>query len=69
MDVRCILLRSQWPRPSEPVFPLLNLQATWSWILVGETTDIAIISLGGIVYSQSVKIAGDQIDAAIMKPY
>ena len=32
----------------------------------GGTTDIAVISLGGIVYSESVKVAGDQIDAAIM---
>ena len=31
----------------------------------GGTTDIAVISLGGIVYSESVRIAGDQIDAAI----
>ncbi len=32
----------------------------------GGTTDVAVISLGGIVYSESVKIAGDQIDAAII---
>ena len=32
----------------------------------GGTTDIAIIALGGIVYSGSVKIAGDQIDSALM---
>ncbi len=32
----------------------------------GGTTDIAVISLGGIVYSESVKVAGDQIDAAII---
>lgn len=32
----------------------------------GGTTDIAVISLGGIVYSESVKMAGDQIDAAII---
>ncbi len=32
----------------------------------GGTTDIAIIALGGIVYSASVRIAGDQIDSAIM---
>ena len=31
----------------------------------GGTTDIAVISLGGIVYSESVKMAGDQIDQAI----
>ena len=32
----------------------------------GGTTDIAVISLGGIVYSESVKVAGDQIDSAII---
>ena len=31
----------------------------------GGTTDIAVISLGGIVTSTSVKIAGDRLDAAI----
>ncbi len=33
----------------------------------GGTTDIAVISLGGIVTSQSVKIAGDKFDDAIIK--
>ena len=32
----------------------------------GGTTDIAVISLGGIVYSESVKVAGDQLDSAIL---
>ncbi|MDD9819717.1 MAG: rod shape-determining protein [Nitrospira sp.] len=32
----------------------------------GGTTDIAVIALGGIVYSASVRVAGDQIDSAIM---
>ncbi|MFR0902695.1 MAG: rod shape-determining protein MreB [Anaerovoracaceae bacterium] len=33
----------------------------------GGTTDIAVISLGGIVASTSVKMAGDKIDEAIIK--
>ncbi len=33
----------------------------------GGTTDIAVISLGGIVVSTSIKIAGDQFDDAIIK--
>lgn len=33
----------------------------------GGTTDIAVISLGGIVYSESVKTAGYQLDAAIIQ--
>jgi rod shape-determining protein MreB len=32
----------------------------------GGTTDIAVISLAGIVYSESVKIAGDKMDDAIV---
>ncbi len=31
----------------------------------GGTTDVAVISLAGIVYSESVKIAGDKMDEAI----
>jgi rod shape-determining protein MreB and related proteins len=32
----------------------------------GGTTEIAVISLGGIVYSQSVKVAGDKMDDDII---
>ncbi len=33
----------------------------------GGTTDVAVISLGGIVVSKSIKIAGDKFDEAIMR--
>ncbi len=33
----------------------------------GGTTDIAVISLGGVVVSESIKIAGDKFDEAIMR--
>lgn len=33
----------------------------------GGTTDIAVISLGGIVLSQSVRVAGDKLDEAIIR--
>lgn len=33
----------------------------------GGTTDIAVISLGGIVVSKSIKIAGDKFDEAIIR--
>lgn len=33
----------------------------------GGTTDIAVISLGGIVYSESVRTAGYQLDSAIIQ--
>lgn len=32
----------------------------------GGTTDVAVISLAGIVYSESVRIAGDKMDEALM---
>ena len=33
----------------------------------GGTTDVAVISLSGIVYSRSVRVAGNEMDAAIMQ--
>ena len=33
----------------------------------GGTTEVAVISLGGIVTAQSVRVAGDELDDAIMK--
>ena len=33
----------------------------------GGTTDIALIALGGIVASTSIKVAGDKFDEAIIK--
>jgi rod shape-determining protein MreB len=33
----------------------------------GGTTDIAVISMAGIVYSNSVRVAGDEMDEAIIK--
>jgi rod shape-determining protein MreB and related proteins len=33
----------------------------------GGTTDVAVISLSGIVYSRSVRVAGNQLDDAIMQ--
>ena len=33
----------------------------------GGTTDVAVISLAGIVYSQSVKVAGDKMDEAVLQ--
>jgi rod shape-determining protein MreB len=32
----------------------------------GGTTEVAVISLGGIVYSKSVRVAGDKFDDAIV---
>jgi rod shape-determining protein MreB len=33
----------------------------------GGTTEVAVISLAGIVYSRSIRIAGDKMDAAIIQ--
>ena len=33
----------------------------------GGTTDVAVISLGGVVVSKSIRVAGNKFDAAIMK--
>src|SRR5437764_4713056 len=33
----------------------------------GGTTEVAVISLGGIVASQSVRVAGDELDDAIIQ--
>ncbi|MCF6312052.1 MAG: rod shape-determining protein [Verrucomicrobiales bacterium] len=33
----------------------------------GGTTEVAIISLSGIVYSRSVRVAGDELDEAVMQ--
>jgi rod shape-determining protein MreB len=33
----------------------------------GGTTEVAVISLGGIVYSQSVRVGGDKLDEAIVQ--
>lgn len=33
----------------------------------GGTTEVAVISLGGIVFSKSVKVAGDELDQAVIQ--
>ena len=33
----------------------------------GGTTEVAVISLGGIVYSDSIRVGGDELDEAIMQ--
>ena len=32
----------------------------------GGTTEVAVVSLGGIVYSRSARVGGDQMDEAII---
>lgn len=48
----------------------LDIQSPMGHMIVdigGGTTDVAVISLGGIVVSKSIKIAGDKMDEAIMR--
>lgn len=33
----------------------------------GGTTEVAVLSLGGVVYSRTVRVAGDQLDTAIVR--
>ncbi len=47
--------------PDKGLYDAMNMD------IGGGTTDIAVISLGGIVESTSIKIAGDQFDEAIIK--
>ena len=35
----------------------------------GGTTEIAVLSLGGVVYANSLRIAGDAMDTAIITLY
>lgn len=48
----------------------LDIAAPYGSMVVdigGGTTDVAVISLGGIVVHQSIKVAGDSLDEAIAK--
>ena len=42
-------------------------EATGSMVSIGGgTTEIAVMSLGGVVYSKSLRVAGDALDRSIM---
>ena len=45
--------------------PVQELSGSMIVDIGGVTTEVAVISLSGIVYSQSVRIAGDEMDEAI----
>ena len=46
-------------------------EATGSMVvdIGGGTTEIAVMSLGGVVYSRSLRVAGDAMDTSISKLY
>ena len=47
--------------------PVMEPRASMVVDIGGGTTEVAVISLGGIVYSKSVRVAGDRMDEAIME--
>ena len=59
--------RSRWPRPSAPGLPVQEPTGNMIVDIGGGTTEVAVISLGGIVASQSVRVGGDELDEAIIQ--
>jgi len=57
------LMKSPWPQPSAQDCD--HGTDREHGVTLGRTTEVAVISLGGIVYSKSVRVAGRQIDEAI----
>ncbi len=47
--------------------PVLDASGNMIVDIGGGTTEVALISLGGIVYSRSVRVAGDELDEAIVQ--
>jgi len=47
--------------------PVIDPSGSFVVDIGGGTTEIAIISLGGIVLGRSIRVAGDEMDEAIMK--
>ena len=47
--------------------PIAEPQGSMIIDIGGGTTEIAVISLGGIVYARSIRVGGDEMDAAIVE--
>jgi rod shape-determining protein MreB len=47
--------------------PIAEPQGSMIIDIGGGTTEIAVISLGGIVYARSIRVAGDEMDGAIVE--
>ncbi len=63
---KCIWWMRRWPPRSGQDCPSLNRPENMIVDIGGGTTDVAVISLAGIVYSRSVRIAGNEMDEAII---
>ncbi|PIR20155.1 MAG: rod shape-determining protein [Deltaproteobacteria bacterium CG11_big_fil_rev_8_21_14_0_20_47_16] len=46
--------------------PVMEAQGSMVVDIGGGTTEVAVISLGGIVFSRSIRVAGDKMDEAII---
>lgn len=57
--------KSRWRPRSAQVCQFLKQPVQWLWISV-VNTEVAVISLNGVVYSSSVRIGGDRFDEAII---
>ena len=58
--------RSRWPPRSAPGCPVHEATGNMVVDIGGGTTEVAVISLGGIVTSLSIRTAGDDLDQAII---
>ena len=63
----CTSSKSRWPRRSAPTCPCTSRRGNMIVDIGGGTTEVAVISLGGIVTAQSVRVAGDELDEAILQ--
>src|SRR3712207_9061150 len=52
--------------PRSTLFPYTTLFRSMIVDVGGGTTEVAVISLGGIVVSQSLRVGGDEMDDAIV---
>ena len=59
--------RSRWLPRSAPACPVHEPTGNMVVDIGGGTTEVAVISLGGIVTSQSIRTGGDELDAAIIQ--
>src|SRR5260363_64422 len=63
---KSIWSRNRWLPRSVPDCRYPKRPAQWSWTSAGGTTEVGIVSLGGIVYKGSVRVGGDKFDEAIV---
>ena len=65
--VACTSSPSRWRRRSAPACPSTSRPARWSIDIGGGTTEVAVLALGGIVASTSLRVAGNALDNAIVE--